>query len=33
MTKYNARALTAIHCSVAWKQFDMIQRCEAEKDA
>ncbi|XP_056855389.1 uncharacterized protein LOC108838558, partial [Raphanus sativus] len=33
MAKFNARALTVIHCSVARKQFELIQGCEAAKDA
>lgn len=33
MAKFNARALTAIHCSDARKQFKLIQGCEAAKDA
>lgn len=31
--KYNARALTAIHCSVERKQFELIQGCETAKEA
>lgn len=33
MAKFNARALTVIHCSVARKKFELIQRCEAAKNA
>lgn len=33
MVKFNARALIVIHCSVARKQFELIQGCEAAKDA
>lgn len=33
MAKFNARALTAIHCRDARKQFKLIQGCEAAKDA
>lgn len=29
--KFNARALTSIHCSVGRKQFELIQRCETAK--
>ncbi|KAG7564434.1 Ribonuclease H-like superfamily [Arabidopsis suecica] len=32
-SKFNARALTAIHCSVGRKQFDLIQGCETAKEA
>lgn len=31
--KFNARALTAIHCSVGRKQFELIQGCETAKEA
>jgi len=31
--KFNARALTTIHCSVGRKQFDLIQECETAKEA
>ncbi|XP_010476022.1 PREDICTED: uncharacterized protein LOC104755356 [Camelina sativa] len=32
-SKYNSRALTAIHCSVGRKQFDLIQGCKTAKEA
>ncbi|XP_010462971.1 PREDICTED: uncharacterized protein LOC104743608 [Camelina sativa] len=32
-SKYNSRALTAIHCSVGRKQFELIQGCETVKEA
>ncbi|XP_010473952.1 PREDICTED: uncharacterized protein LOC104753389 [Camelina sativa] len=32
-SKYNSRALSAIHCSVGRKQFDLIQGCETAKEA
>ncbi|XP_019095377.1 PREDICTED: uncharacterized protein LOC104761811 isoform X1 [Camelina sativa] len=32
-SKYNSRALSAIHCSVGMKQFDLIQGCEIAKEA
>ncbi|XP_010484727.1 PREDICTED: uncharacterized protein LOC104763000 [Camelina sativa] len=31
--KFNSRALSAIHCSVGRKQFELIQRCETAKEA
>jgi len=31
--KFNARALTTIHCNVGRKQFDLIQGCETAKEA
>lgn len=30
-SKYNSRALTAIHCSLALKKFNMVQGCETAK--
>ena len=33
MANFNARALSVIHCSVARKQFELIQGCESAKDA
>ncbi|XP_010431414.1 PREDICTED: uncharacterized protein LOC104715730 [Camelina sativa] len=32
-SKYNSRALSAIHCSVQRKQFNLIQGCETAKEA
>ncbi|XP_010418802.1 PREDICTED: uncharacterized protein LOC104704403 [Camelina sativa] len=32
-SKYNSRALSAIHCSVGRKQFELIQGCETAKEA
>ncbi|XP_010424168.2 PREDICTED: uncharacterized protein LOC104709216 [Camelina sativa] len=32
-SKYNSRALSAIHCSVGKKQFELIQGCETAKEA
>ncbi|XP_010419056.1 PREDICTED: uncharacterized protein LOC104704716 [Camelina sativa] len=32
-SKYNSRALSAIHCSVGRKQFKLIQGCETAKEA
>lgn len=33
MAKFNARSPTAIHCKVARKRFELIQGCEAAKNA
>lgn len=31
MVKYNVKALMDIHCSVAWKQFELIQDVRQQK--
>lgn len=33
MSKYNSRALAAIHCSLALKQFNLVQGCKTAKEA